>query len=76
MVNELIEIYLNDRDLDWDQSELLFYNAHHWAREKCSSYVDHDVQDVSDVSYCYNNVGVYRFREERDAMLFRLRWSR
>ena len=71
----MIEVYLNDSGMDYDESELYFHNADHWAREHCESYVSCDVQDVSDVSYQYDNIALYLFREERDAMLFQLKWK-
>lgn len=70
----MFEVYLNDQNMDYDESERYFYNADHWAREHCASYVSHDVQDVSDVSYQYDNIALYLFQEEQDVILFRLKW--
>ena len=71
----MFEVYLNDARMDYDESERHFHNADAWAREHCESYVSHDVQDVSDVSYYYDNIALYLFREERDALMFRLKWA-
>lgn len=70
----MIEIYLNDAKMNYDQSEIYFHNADRWAREHCRSYQGHNVQDVSDVSYIYDNVALYLFKDEQDALLFRLKW--
>ena len=70
------EVYLNDTGMGYDESELYFHNANAWALEHCASYYNHNVQDVSDVSYYYDNIALYLFRDERDALLFRLRWQR
>jgi len=71
----MFEVYLNDAKMGYDESELYFHNADHWAREHCASYYSHDVQDVSDVSYYYGNIALYLFREEQDALMFRLKWA-
>jgi len=71
----MFEVYLNDARMDYDESEIYFHNADHWAREHCESYVSYDVQDVSDVSYYYDNIALYLFRDERDALMFRLKWA-
>lgn len=72
----MFEVYLNDARMNWDESEIYFHNANVWARENCESYVNYNVQDVSDVSYVYDNIGLYLFREEKDVMIFKLKWQR
>lgn len=71
----MFEVYLNDARMNYDESELYFHNANIWALEHCQSYYSHNVQDVSDVSYQYDNIALYLFRDERDALLFRLKWA-
>lgn len=70
----MIEVYLNDAGISYDFAEQHFHNADLWAREHCHSYKGHDVQDVSDVSYVYDNIALYLFGDEQDALLFRLKW--
>jgi hypothetical protein len=70
----MIEVYLNDANMSYDFAEQHFHNADFWAREHCSSYRGHNVQDVSDVSYQYDNIALYLFEDEHDALLFRLKW--
>jgi hypothetical protein len=71
----MIEIYLNDSNMSYDFAEQHFLNADLWAREYCASYRGHNVQDVSDVSYQYDNIALYLFEDEQDALLFRLKWA-
>jgi hypothetical protein len=71
----MIEVYLNDANMSYDFAEQHFWNANLWALEYCSSYRGHNVQDVSDVSYQYDNIALYLFEDEQDALLFRLKWA-
>ena len=71
----MIEVYLNDAKLSYDFAEQYFFNAACWALEFCPSYKGHTVQDVSDVSYIYDNIALYLFESEGDAMMFKLRWT-
>jgi hypothetical protein len=71
----MIEVYLNDAQMGYDESEVYFHNADQWAREHCASYRGHDIQDVSDVSYQYDNIALYLFEDERDQVMFELRWK-
>lgn len=72
----MIEVYLNDAKMNYDEGEVYFHNADQWAREHCESYKGHNVQDVSDVSYVYDNVALYLFKQDKDAMIFKLKWER
>ena len=47
-----------------------------WAMEHCASYQGYHAQDVSDVSLQWDEVGEYTFLDERDAMLFELKWNK
>lgn len=69
------EVYLDDAKMTYDQSELYFMQADFWAQEHCTSYRGCHIQDVSDVSYVYDNIGMYLFDDPRDATAFRLRWK-
>ena len=68
-------IYLTDRGQTWEQAEEYFQQAAHWAHENCLSYQGCHVQDVTDVSYEYDQIAEYGFDDEKDAVLFSLRWS-
>jgi hypothetical protein len=70
----MIEIYLNDSKMTWEEGEQYFYEADCWASEFCQSYRGHSVQDVTDVSYIYDNIALYLFEDEKDATMFRLKW--
>ena len=68
------EVYLNDAKIDYDFAEQHFQNVNLWAVEHCPSYQGYDVQDVSDFSYHYDYVAQYLFDDEKDAMIFTLKW--
>lgn len=71
----MIEVYLTDAKMSYDESEVYFTNAEFWAKDRCASYKGCHIQDVSDVSYVYDNVGLYLFEDEKDATMFMLRWK-
>lgn len=68
------EIYLNDAKIPYEHAAAYFKEAADWAKEHCASYAGYNVQDVSDVSYHYDNVALYLFESEKDALVFKLRW--
>ncbi len=68
-------VYLNDKNIPYEQAHAHFKQAAEWARRQCSSFVDYHVQDVSDVSYVYANVAQYGFNDPKDALLFELKWK-
>lgn len=68
-------VYLTDERIPFDTAEEHFAEAAAWASRQCLSYVDYNVQDVSDVSYNYDYVARYTFNNPKDAMLFQLKWS-
>ena len=72
----MTEVYLNDANLSYDESEVYFMNADFWAQDHCTSYKGCHIQDVSDVSYIYDNVGLYLFEDEKDATMFTLKWKK
>jgi hypothetical protein len=74
----VFSVYINDSGNPQGYDHLAEYwnNMSQWAQEHCSSYQGHDVQDVSDVSLQWDEVAEYRFLQERDAMLFELKWNR
>jgi hypothetical protein len=69
------EIYLTDEKITYDESEQYFLDADLWAQTNCPSFVSCSIQDVSDVSYVCDNIALYLFKEEKDAMFFKLKWS-
>ena len=46
-----------------------------WAQVHCESYTGYSVTEVSDVSTQWDEVGEYIFREERDALVFSLKFK-
>lgn len=68
-------VYLNDSKISYEQAQIYFADANRWAKGQCQSYIGFHVQDVSDVSYVYDHVAEYRFKDPKDAMWFELKWK-
>lgn len=68
-------VYLNDTKIPHEQAEEFFAEAAIWAKKQCISFIDHNVQDVSDVSYTNDFIAQYRFRDSKDALMFQLKWK-
>ena len=71
----MIVVYLNDTGIPYEQAEDYFAEAAAWASRQCSSFVDYHIQDVSDVSYIYDHVTAYHFKDPKDALMFELKWK-
>lgn len=72
---EKLAVYLVDDNLTLEQSWDYYAAADIWARENCTSYIGYDVQDVSDVSYDYDTIARYVFDNDRDVVMFTLKWK-
>ena len=70
-----LDVWLNDTGRNWDEAEDYFYQAAQWAEVQCTSFIGYDIQDVSDVSYHYDQIALYRFNDEQDALMFKLKWK-
>ena len=46
-----------------------------WAVSNCKSYIDHQLVDVSDTSYTMDVILSVRFSDEKDAVMFSLKWK-
>lgn len=68
-------VYITDKGIPYEQAEDYFAEAASWASQHCLSFVDYHVQDVSDVSYQYDFVTEYKFRDPKDALLFELKYK-
>lgn len=69
------EVWLDDRGLSYDQSELLFLQAEHWARTHCESFDQVIYTDLSDTSYTIDQLAEFQFRDEKDALMFSIKYS-
>ena len=52
-----------------------FWKIKKWALAHCHSFVWMDVSDVSDVSYQWDELACYYFGDERDALMFKLKYK-
>jgi len=69
-------VYISDPTPNGYDYNETFYNAMDaWAKEHCASYFGFDVVDVADVSVQWDEIGEYRFYDERDALAFTLKWK-
>lgn len=71
----MLEVYLNDTGRSYEQAEQHFLRAHRWARKHCPSYQQHDIVDVADVSYTNDLMARYVFLDEKDVIIFQLKWA-
>ena len=69
-----MDVILNDTGMSYEQSDIYFAEADQWAQKNCPTYVGYQVQDVSDVSYQWDQLASYTFRDEKDVVLFTLKW--
>jgi hypothetical protein len=61
-------------DRDWNDAQDEFSDMQYWANKNCKSFVAMTLHDVSDVSIYYDLVAEFSFRDDKDAMLFKLKW--
>ncbi len=59
----------------YEEAITYFSDADIWAKKQCQSYIGVHVQDVADVSYVYDQIAAYQFKDPKDAVLFELRWG-
>ena len=52
-----------------------FWKIKKWALAHCHSFVWMDVSDVSDVSLQWDELACYYFGDERDALMFKLKYK-
>lgn len=58
----------------YEKNAEYFGAINEWAAEHCESYCGYRVQDVSDVSYQWDEIAEYLFESTADELLFRLKW--
>ena len=72
---QVVTVYLDDRNQDYDQAYDRFIDAGLWAQDHCESFVTYSIQDVSDFTLLFDQVAEYSFRNESDAIFFKLKWQ-
>jgi hypothetical protein len=72
---QMHQVYLTDRNMQYDTASEYFLEALFWAQDHCVSFVDHDVQDVSDHTLYFDQVAIYNFNNAHDALMFTLKWK-
>jgi hypothetical protein len=71
----MIKVILNDSKIPYANVYAHFSWIAGWAKANCPSYVTYETIDVSDFSVTNDVLAEYTFVDERDATLFRLKWS-
>jgi hypothetical protein len=70
------EVLITDSESGgYEFNEAFFGAMDLWATEYCGSYKGYHVQDVSDFSLLWDEIAAYRFEDDRDTVLFTLRWK-
>ena len=69
------EVWLDDKGLTYDQAEVFFLQAEHWASTQCESFDQVIYTDMSDLSHGIDQLAEFQFKDEKDALMFRLKWS-
>jgi hypothetical protein len=72
---QIVTVYLDDRNQDYDEAYNRFIDAGLWAQDHCASFVTYSIVDVSDHTLLFDQVAEYAFRDEQDATLFSLKWK-
>lgn len=67
-------VILNDNKLNFLDAHIVFQEAAEWATANCTSFKGATVIDVSDTSYSYDLAAEYKFKDDKDATMFRLKW--
>lgn len=73
ILNKCYQIIISDNDAGGAGEP--FWKIKKWALAHCKSFVWMDVSDVSDVSLYYDELAVYYFGDERDALMFKLKYK-
>jgi hypothetical protein len=70
------EVLITDSESGgYEFNEAYFGAIDRWATENCNSYRGYHVQDVSDFSLLWDEIAAYQFEDDKDAVLFTLRWK-
>lgn len=76
--NEMLvhEVVLNDIGFEYKEFLAYYTSAKRWAKSNCVSYVKSDVIDVSDVSMTMDLIASFLFNDEKDVVMFTLKWKK
>lgn len=72
----MVDVLITDKGSpDYYHNAEYFGRIDAWAQKYCPSYTGYHVQDVSDVSYQWDEIACYEFRDEKCANWFKLKWT-
>ena len=67
------QVFITDNDAETAGEP--FWKIKKWCLAHCKSYVWFDVTDVSDVGYHWDEIAAYWFHDEKDAVMFTLKYK-
>lgn len=71
----MINVYVNDAlSPGYDFNSAYFGEMDEWARSHCPSYRGYEVVDTSDTSLIWDEVAEFKFENEQDVLMFKLKW--
>ncbi len=70
-MNTTVIIHDKDHEFNYNSMRLYFIDAAIWAVQHCKSYKSFKIREIGETKQMAN----YLFEDERDALLFRLKWS-
>jgi hypothetical protein len=70
LLDQCVQVLIDDENIDGAP-----WKMKRWATEHCQSFVWMEEQDVSDVSVRWDYIYAFYFYEEKDALMFRLKYS-
>lgn len=70
LLDQCIQVLIDDENMV-DRP----YKMKQWANEHCQSFVWMEEQDVSDVSLQWDYIYAFYFYEEKDALMFQLKYK-
>ena len=73
----VFQVLITDENSNgYDYNEEYFNGIDAWARAHCVSYIGFEVVDVQDISSSsWDEIAEYRFNNEQDELVFRLKWK-
>lgn len=67
------QVLITDRDSGGGGEP--FWKIKKWAQANCKSFIWMEVSDVSDVSLIWDEIATYYFGNEKDALMFTIKYE-
>jgi hypothetical protein len=73
VINKCHQVLITDNDAKAAGEP--FWKIKKWCLTNCKSYVWMDVTDVSDASYHWDEIAAFYFHNEKDVLMFSLKYK-